>query len=208
MASQRQVETRRAILDALAAEIVGSSATGFSIQQVADRAGVTHRTVYNHFPTRQALNDAFAVHVEEELAAVVEGDRPPEESVAASAVDSVLTDAYASFEKRSLYVHAYVMLMIASGAPARLTRERTDRIARGLEHELEPLTAETARLSAAALRMFVSTTAWHLLTRHLGLTTEEASRTATWATRTLLRALQSGDHPGLEDAHEAGNDSR
>jgi AcrR family transcriptional regulator len=205
VASRRQAETRRAILDALAEEIVESSATGFSIQQVADRAGVTHRTVYNHFPTRQALNDALAVRVEEELATVLEGGMPPDEAVAVTELDSVLADAYASFEKRSLYVHAYVMLMVASGAPARLTRERTDRIARGLEQELDPLTAETARLSAAALRMFVSTTAWHLLTRHLGLTTDEASRAATWATKTLLRALENGDHPGLEGSDEARN---
>ena len=53
-------ETRTAILEAVAAEIAASGLTGFSIQGVADRAGVTHRTVYNHFPTREALNDARA----------------------------------------------------------------------------------------------------------------------------------------------------
>jgi hypothetical protein len=95
------------------------------------------------------------------------------------------------------------MLMIASEASARITREQTDRIARVLEQELDPLTDETARLSAAALRMFVSTTAWHLLTRHLGLSTDEASRTASWATATLLRAIGNGDFPRLEDSDEA-----
>ncbi len=199
---EQQAQTRRAILDALAEEIVESSATGFSIQQVADRAGVTHRTVYNHFPTRRALNDAFAVHVEEELAAAVDWGRPPDATMTVGTLASVLPDAYASFERRSLYVHAYVMLMIASGEPAQVTRDRTHRIARVLERELEPLSTETARLSAAALRMFVSTTAWHLMTRHLGLSTDEASRTATWATTTLLRALAAGDAPGLEGARD------
>ena len=42
--------TRRAILDALAHVVVESKGFGFSVQEVADRAGVTHRTVYNHFP--------------------------------------------------------------------------------------------------------------------------------------------------------------
>ncbi len=200
--NRRQTQTRTAILDALAEVMVESSSAGFSIQQVADRAGVTHRTVYNHFPTREALNDAFAVHVEEELATAFEGGVPPDAAVTVATLAAVVPDAYASFETRSLYVHAYVMLMIASGAPAQITRERTDRIARVLEQELDPLTAETARLSAAALRMFFSTTAWHLMTRHLGLSTDEASRTATWATTTLLRAIGNGDVPRLEESDD------
>ena len=203
--SRRQEQTRRAILDALAEVMVESSANGFSIQQVADRAGVTHRTVYNHFPTREALNDAFAVHVEEELATAYGGAAPPDAATTLATLATVLPGAFTSFETRSRYVHAYVMLMIASGAPARITRERTDRIARVLEQELDPLTPETARLSAAAVRMFLSTTAWHLMTRHLGLSTEEASRTATWAMTTLLRAIADGDFPRLEEPHEARN---
>jgi AcrR family transcriptional regulator len=190
---QQQARTHRAILDALADVIVESSATGFSIQQVADRAGVTHRTVYNHFPTREALNDAFAVHVEEKLAS--DGFAPPDANLTTSRMAPMLEEAYAAFDKRSVYVRAYVMLMIASGAPARLTRDRTDRFARVLKRELKPVSAGTARLAAAALRMFASTTAWHVMTRHLGLSTTEARRTAAWATETLLRALRRGDVP-------------
>ena len=64
----RRVRTRRAILDALAAVIAETGGLGFSVQQVAERAGVTHRTVHNHFPTRDALNDALAEHVEDAMA--------------------------------------------------------------------------------------------------------------------------------------------
>ena len=65
MRVRQQQLTREAILEALGQQIVASGPLGFSMQDVADRAGVTHRTVYNHFPTREALNDAFAVYVEE-----------------------------------------------------------------------------------------------------------------------------------------------
>src|SRR5512134_1076600 len=65
--------TRRAILEAMVDVIMESDGIGFSVQAVADRAGVTHRTVYNHFPTREALNDAFAEHVEQALAELVDG---------------------------------------------------------------------------------------------------------------------------------------
>lgn len=40
------------------------------MQEVAKRAGVTHRTVYNHFPTREALSDALAAYVDERLASL------------------------------------------------------------------------------------------------------------------------------------------
>ncbi len=202
---QQQARTRQAILDALAEVIVESSATGFSIQQVADRAGVTHRTVYNHFPTREALNDAFAVHVEEQLAPVFDGGAPPDANLTMSKMVSLLDEAYAAFDKRSVYVRAYVMIMIASGAPARVTRDRTDRFARVLKRELKPVSPETARLAAAALRMFFSSTGWHVMTGHLGLSTNEARRTAAWATETLLRALGRGNVPRSENHHESNH---
>ena len=104
-----------------------------------------------------------------------------------------------NFDERSAHVHASVMLMIATGVPAQVTRDRTDRLALFLERELEPPSPETARLAAAALRMFASSTGWHLLTEHLGLSTDEARRTATWATETLLHAISSGNYPGSEN---------
>ena len=203
---QQNAQTRRAILGALAEVIVESSAIGFSVQQVADRAGVTHRTVYNHFPSREALTDAFAEYVEEELAAAVDGGAPPDANLTMSKIASMPDEGYAAFGRLSLHVHASVMLMIASRAQAQVTRDRTDRFAQVLESELEQLSPETARLSAAALRMFASSTAWHLMTEHLGLSTDEARRTATWATKTLLRAIASGDYPGMENRDEPTDD--
>ena len=139
---------------------------------------MTHRTVYNHFPSREALNDAFAEYVEDEFAAAVAGGAPPDASLTLSSIASLPDEAYAGFDRHSRHVHAAVMLMIASQDPAQVTRDRTDRFAQVLERELEHLSPETARLSAAALRMFASSTAWHLMTQYLGLSTDEARRTA------------------------------
>src|SRR5918995_3132820 len=61
--------TRRAILEAMVDVIMDADGIGFSVQAVADRAGVTHRTIYNHFPTREALCDAFSDYVDEVLKA-------------------------------------------------------------------------------------------------------------------------------------------
>jgi AcrR family transcriptional regulator len=52
--------TRGAILDAAQALLLERRNTDFSVQEVADRAGLAHRTVYRYFPTRQELVTATA----------------------------------------------------------------------------------------------------------------------------------------------------
>ena len=118
----RRDRTRHAILDALAAVIAETGGLGFSVQQVAERAGVTHRTVYNHFPTRDALNDALAEHVEDVMAR--DGFREPPATSSASLVP-MITDAYAAFQSHEVLSRAYVMLMLASRRPAGVARRRT-----------------------------------------------------------------------------------
>lgn len=60
--------TRTAIVDA-AAEFLSSEADPreFTMQAVADRAGVSHRTLYRHFEDRQDLIDAAARHWEQQV---------------------------------------------------------------------------------------------------------------------------------------------
>jgi AcrR family transcriptional regulator len=52
--------TRRAILEAAAQLLLERRNDGFPVQEVANRAGLTHRTVYRYFPTRQELMAATA----------------------------------------------------------------------------------------------------------------------------------------------------
>ena len=202
---KQQESTRRAILDALGEEIAASGGIGFSVQDVANRAGVTHRTVYNYFPTREALNDAFAVHVEQELDTL--GARPDEgEGVEMAQLPQIASSYMRKIQAKAAQVRAYVMLMIASRAPARVTRDRTKVFERLVENGCGPLPAGVARLSTAAVRIFVSSSGWHLLTEHQGLSTEEAARTAEWATKTLLDAVANGDFPIPETPDESSHD--
>jgi AcrR family transcriptional regulator len=60
--------TRKVILDAAITLFLERRSDDFSIQEVADRAGLTHRTVYRYFPTRQALMTAAARDLARDLA--------------------------------------------------------------------------------------------------------------------------------------------
>jgi AcrR family transcriptional regulator len=62
--------TRNAILEAAVDLFLERRSEGFSVQDVADRAGLTHRTVYRYFPTRQELLGATAQHLAPRIAEV------------------------------------------------------------------------------------------------------------------------------------------
>jgi AcrR family transcriptional regulator len=178
--------TQRAILEAMADVINETNGIGFSVQAVANRAGVTHRTIYNYFPTREALCEAFSEYVDELLASTGRFTEPPTFSIAT--MPALVEDLYRTLELRERYVRASVMLMLGNRRPMKAWRGRT--------HALEKVIAGGAggrrplppRQAAAAVRMFASSVGWHVLTEQIGLSTEEAAATSAWATRTLLEA--------------------
>jgi len=175
--------TRRAILEALADIITETNGIGFSVQAVANRAGVTHRTIYNYFPTREALCEAFSEYVDELLASTARLTEPPAISIAS--LPALVVDLYRTLELRERYVRASVMLMLGNRRPMKAWRGRT--------HAFEKVIARgtgsrAPRQVAAAVRMFVSSVGWHVLTEQIGLSTDEAAATSAWATRTLLEA--------------------
>jgi AcrR family transcriptional regulator len=184
VSSTRQ-RTRRAILEAMVDVIMDADGIGFSVQAVADRAGVTHRTIYNHFPTREALCDGFAEYVDEVLEAST-GAREPEWSLAS--LPSLVEDLYRELARHDRLARAYAMLMIGSRRPMRAWRRRSLMAEKLVAREQSARTPLTPRQTVAAVRMFVSTMGWHLLTEQCGLSTDEAAEASAWATRTLLAA--------------------
>jgi AcrR family transcriptional regulator len=74
---RRQVaETRERILGAASAlvrEFAGWDWHGLTFRAVAERAGVSERTVYRHFATERELRDAVMRHLEEEAGVSYEG---------------------------------------------------------------------------------------------------------------------------------------
>lgn len=185
-------ETRRAILDAVAAQISESGMDGFSIQAVANRAGVTHRTVYNYFPTREALNDAFAEHVE---ALFAEQGPPPEQGVHVAGLPALAGRSHSWIGAHASHIEAYVMLTIATGTAARVFRERSKKMEGLIDDELGPLEPGVAKLVTSAIRMFLSSTGWFLLKKHHGLSAAESGRVSEWAVQALLDAARRGDVP-------------
>ncbi len=194
MSLGKRQRTRRAILDAVAEVITEGGLMEFSVQKVADSAGVTHRTVYNHFPTRHALNDAFAVHIEQDLGPGMTAppDAGPLSLDTFPAMVGKFCDGVAAHQK---WIRAYVLLMLASGAPARVMSDRTKRFEALLEAEAGPLPPGAGRLAMSAIRMFASSVGWHLLSELHSLSAGDIKQVTEWAVRVLIQAVERGDVP-------------
>ena len=159
----QRVRTRNAILDALADVIAEAGGLEFSIQQVADRAGVTHRTVYNHFPTREALRDGLAERVEELLGAT--GRRRPDAGTPSlESLAPMVAESYALFESCAPTVHASLIPTLASRGPTQLAKRRTDAFRKIVRQGLPANAPVPADEATAAVRMFLSTIGWLVLT--------------------------------------------
>lgn len=166
--------------------ITDTNGTGFSVQAVADRAGVTHRTIYNYFPTREALCEAFSEYVDELLASAGRLTEPLAISIAS--LPAVVEELYRTLALRDRYVRASVMLMLGNRRPMKAWRGRTNALEKEIARGAVGPTPLAPRQAAAAVRMFVSSVGWHVLTEQIGLSTDEAAVTSAWATRTLLEA--------------------
>ena len=178
--------TRRAILEAMVDVIMETDGIGFSVQAVANRAGVTHRTIYNHFPTREALCDAFSDYVDELLGASSGASSEPTWSLAS--IPQLAEGLYRTLALRDRHARAYVMLMIGNRRPMSAWRKRSLMAEKLIARELSGQIPLTPQQVAAVIRMLVSTMGWHLLTEQCGLSTDEAAAASAWATRTLLDA--------------------
>ena len=190
---KQMAETRAAILKAVADEIAEVGLTEFSIQGVADRAGVTHRTVYNHFPTREALNDAFAEYVEAVLGERGVGNS--EHGVGVRGLPAVTGQFHSSIGENAAILQAYVMMTIATGKAARVFRERSRKMEELVDAELGPFEPGVAKLVTSAVRLFLSSAGWFLVREHHGLSPAEAGRMSEWAVKTLLDAARRGNVP-------------
>jgi AcrR family transcriptional regulator len=174
-ATTRHTEaTRSAILDAAVQLFVERRSDGFSVQDVADRAGLAHRTVYRYFPTRDVLLDATAQHIGARIAELPLSDvSTVEEWIGALGAHLARTEA--QFE----VFRSIIVATLASDDP-RLFGQRHDRDAHLWEvfrRQFPRLDEGDARRTFAALRLFTSSTSYIILRLRFRLSPAEATET-------------------------------
>jgi AcrR family transcriptional regulator len=187
-------ETRTKILRALVDLIVEEGPGTISIPDVARRAGVSVRTVYHYFPTKEALFDGLTVAipslVEQPDGPIPREPRSPAELVAA------LAPAYRYLEANRRMFRALSVSELGGRIASARQSERADRIDSALEPLRDRLDPDEYRQLRGVIGLLSSFAGFDALTTVWGLTCAEASDAAGWAIRALTdRARRSGVTP-------------
>jgi AcrR family transcriptional regulator len=178
---EQTAATRSRILDATAALLGDEHPATLSIPAVAARAGVAVRTVYRHFPTKEALLDALYEYSFEQLGSpMAVGD--------VSALIEAMPAAFGAVGANRDFYRA----MNSSGM-GREVRERTAAKRRAsVESTLREATkgmrrADARRLGALAHVLTWSNTAL-LMQDYWDLSAEDAAQACGWALELLINA--------------------
>jgi AcrR family transcriptional regulator len=178
--------TRERILAAFVDELAAGK-EDFSVGRVAERAGVSVRSVYQHLPNRDAQIDAVAAWIEAKLG-------PDTLPTRASDLQAYARRRYDIFRANERVVRAQLATGVAGEVRRRRRRKR--------EQAIDACTTDTgcspraARLAGAMLKHLISGHfGVHLLDLH-GLTIDEVSDVGAWTIGLVLHALERGDEPG------------
>jgi AcrR family transcriptional regulator len=182
--------TRHAIVQAAAELLLERKGDSFSVQEVAKRAGLTHRTIYRHFPTRMELLGATARQLAPESAA----ERFEDVSTIEGWIEAV-TRHFLEAETHFELVRSVVVASLATGEPggpgnpSHRDAHRWEVFRREFPH----LGEVDARSTFATLRHLLSTTSYLLYRIRFGLSPAQATRAIQSAARQIAEQARHQD---------------
>ena len=179
-------QTRERILDATVALLAEGGDSDVAMPDVAARAGVSLRTVYRNFPSRDALLDAvahwitaqFATRMKFPTSAAEYGDRAEMLHVV--------------FELEPLY-RALFASAAGRAAHVRSNVDRSALIQKAFADELDGLSAAQRRRFAALMHLVQSSNGALFLHDYTALSQNDIVRALRWASLVLAEAVADPD---------------
>ena len=174
----RSERSQAALIDALL-ELLRESGDVPSSRQIAEAAGVTQRTLFNHF---EHLGQLFAAAQEDQIRRVMDAlPAVGPEGPLADRLDRYVTGMCAVLEENApIYWIAYTRAHDVADVSEmiRVSRELgRAMVERAFSPELDPLDLETRRAVLDAVELSLSAIAWHLRRDMQQLSVDEATRT-------------------------------
>jgi AcrR family transcriptional regulator len=181
--------TRSRIIDAVAEMLVEQNPAALSVAAVAERAGVSVRTVYRHFADKAAL-----------VASVADVDDPAQTlPLPAPDGSDLCTYLRRAWSDDVQLPHLRAQLQTPEGQQVRAERRRNQRpfIDLVLDAWSIDLDTDSKRRLIDLLQLLTGNAAMVELTEVLAESTDEAAATATWAVEAiLLHARRTSRVPG------------
>jgi len=171
------------ILDAAAALLAEGGIQSAGFPQIAERAGVSVRTVYRNFPTQAALLEALGEWVDVQM-----GHQRTPRTV--DDIANIVETLFPAFDEHALMVQAQLVNPIWQEVRARARKRRASAV-RSLVLEVgDNLPEEEVVRAAGVIKYLFSADAWSALRRDFDLDGVEAGKAVSWAIRALVADLK------------------
>ncbi len=186
---ERQARAVRARIRAAFIALVGERGPdGFPLTEVARRAGISERTLYRHYPSRDAIVDG----IEANEVARMEAELPRHSGWEAMLEPSShpVADTFRVFDSNADLVKAMRALR-AAGVRNEASYARTEQL-RQMVASIEGVPAEAVDQLVGLVRLLSASDGWARLTEpDLQLGATRAGDAAEWAIRVLIEAARN-----------------
>ncbi len=176
--------TRARILDALVELLAADAADEVSVPEVARRSGVSLRTIYRYYPTRDDLFDAAGDWIYRKTFDQVPLERELTGLPAVVAAGAEQWEKYPALARAIAYAPSLKALVSSRRA------ERLAQINREVDEAAPNLSPRERREAAAVVGYLQSIRTWVLLRQDLGLSRDETVSAVSWALETLIDDLR------------------
>ena len=171
-------------MDALIARLEGEDADELSMEVLAADAGVSRRTLYRYFPTREVLYAAAGERIERLL------KLPTEVIGGAEGISASFVQASRQLQLRPALARAMVRSRAGSAVRSPLRENRRAAIEEAITETTGALPVDEARRAAAVVAHLCSSSTWIALQEESHLSPEESRQAITWALDTLIGDLR------------------
>jgi AcrR family transcriptional regulator len=175
--------TERLILESALAVLQDDSFSGLTVRAVAKKAGMSERTIFRYFATREAFLDAVA----EEFTRLLNMPATP------ATIDELLSmprRLYTGFEPHARLISVIFHTEIFPRMKAGAAQQRWIGIKKLLDREFPKAAPPARKIAAANIRYFLSGASWHYYRFVFRFDLEETIACAETAIRQALKGLR------------------
>lgn len=193
--AEQMEQTRARIFEAFAEALVDPTVGEVTVPVVAKRARVSVRTVYRHFPTKEALYDAWGDWVDENLHLMVHSYPETIEGL-----NEMVPGLFRTYDENEPLVRALLSKQ-AQELRARTRRRRMRGPAKALGELTRGLDEDARKRALAVIYLLISAPAWQAMREQSNLDGDETGKAAAWAVRVLTEELRRNPN-SIDEATE------
>ncbi len=198
----RRIEaSRECILGTVVDLLVADGLEGLSMPAIAEASGVSLRTLYRYFPTRDALLAEASTQIK---------DRMGLSDAIASAAE-IPASFWANSGRAARHPRlARALIASSAGRSARKTTRpnRVSAIENAMREVTDKLPEGRAVEAVGAITYLCSSNSWLTISNETGISALTARRSVMWALETLLASLQEEVRAGIDSCPPAPDHNR